>query len=497
MSEQQARYRFGPLERRGLLFGLQGFQILMLVIGLITAIFMTGIFGQVLGTPGLVLGLCTMGGAVFVAFWPVNGRHISQWIAPTASFFWRRFHHEDTFISRAPVEGRTLRRETRLDLPPTLDGFEILPYPVTGGELGVLHHKTEGTYTAVLSVRGRSFALLDEMQKARLLSQWADVLSGMAREGSPIRRVQWIERTLPDPGDGMGEYLREAIALPHTTPAVRSYLNLVDTAGPATQHHECFVAIQIDGITAGRLIRNAGGGDAGACAVLARDIFALASRLQSAELDIVGMLTPRLLAECIRVAFDPKVRDQLAMRSIGDPRFSGVDVNQAWPMVTKNEWDHYRTDSAYHATFWVAEWPRTEVGPDFLAPLIMQAWVNRTISVTIEPVPPLRAQREAEWARTHDQANNELRAKHGFLSSMRRQRETENVIRREEELADGHADIRFSGYVTVSAPTKDELDSAASEVEQQAGQSRLVLRRMSAEQDVAFTYTLPLCRGLK
>jgi hypothetical protein len=34
-------------------------------------------------------------------------------------------------------------------------------------------------------------------------------------------------------------------------------------------------------------------------------------------------------------------------------------------------------------------------------------------------------------------------------------------------------------------------------VEQQASQARLQLRRMAGEQEIAFTYTLPMCRGLR
>ncbi len=80
---------------------------------------------------------------------------------------------------------------------------------------------------------------------------------------------------------------------------------------------------------------------------------------------------------------------------------------------------------------------------------------------------------------------------------MRRLGEQESVVRREQELADGHADIRFSGYITVSAEDLDGLEVACSEIEQQAGQARLILRRLGGSQDLAFTYTLPLGRGLK
>ena len=70
-------------------------------------------------------------------------------------------------------------------------------------------------------------------------------------------------------------------------------------------------------------------------------------------------------------------------------------------------------------------------------------------------------------------------------------------MRREQELADGHASIRFAGYVTVSARDEAHLERSFVEVAHAAQQSRLELQRLYGEQDAAFTYTLPLCRGLR
>ena len=70
------------------------------------------------------------------------------------------------------------------------------------------------------------------------------------------------------------------------------------------------------------------------------------------------------------------------------------------------------------------------------------------------------------------------------------------MARREVELADGHAQFRFSGYVTVSASDPDALDEACGRAEQAAGQAGIELRRCYGDQVDAFLCTLPLCRGL-
>ena len=47
-------------------------------------------------------------------------------------------------------------------------------------------------------------------------------------------------------------------------------------------------------------------------------------------------------------------------------------------------WSTYRTDSAIHASYWISGWPRSDVGPAFLTPLLMQTSALRTVAVTIE-----------------------------------------------------------------------------------------------------------------
>jgi hypothetical protein len=160
------------------------------------------------------------------------------------------------------------------------------------------------------------------------------------------------------------------------------------------------------------------------------------------------------------------------------------------------QWSCLRADATWHATYWVAEWPRTDTGPDFLGPLLLSSEVRRTMSVVMEPLGPIEASRKVEQARTADIADAELRRRGGFLATARRRREEEILERREVELADGHAHYRFSGYVTVNAGDQDALEEACGRVEQAAGQAGLEIRRCFGDQLEAFLCTLPLGRGL-
>jgi hypothetical protein len=189
---------------------------------------------------------------------------------------------------------------------------------------------------------------------------------------------------------------------------------------------------------------------------------------------------------------------QRAVASLYRPRVTGIrsalEVS-AWPLASDEDWSCYRTDESWHATYWIAEWPRVEVSPDFLLPLLIGGG-RRTVSVTMAPVPSSRAMREVRSARTADVADARLRDRAGFLPSVRREREADGVARRESELAEGHAEFRFSGYVTISAPDRSELDVLCAEAEHAAQTAHLELRRLHGRQAEAFTWTLPLARGL-
>ncbi|MGH2962936.1 MAG: SCO6880 family protein, partial [Solirubrobacterales bacterium] len=289
-------------------------------------------------------------------------------------------------------------------------------------------------------------------------------------------------------------------SVPIETLQMQSYLDLVSSAPAVTKDHELFVCLQVDAKRAWRQIKRAGGkdgADSGACSVLLRELEALAERLTGAEVHVVGALRPGMLAGAVRIAFDPWSRPGLARLAAADRNRDGLDEGAAWPVGTETSWTTYRTDGAVHATYWIASWPRTEVGAALLTPLLLQAQMVRSIAVTVEPISPLRAIREVESARTGDLADQELRGRMGFMETARRRRMAEATERREEELADGHAAVRFAGYVTVSARSPEELEHHCSEVEHAAQMARLELLRLYGQQEEAFTYTLPLCRGLR
>jgi hypothetical protein len=127
----------------------------------------------------------------------------------------------------------------------------------------------------------------------------------------------------------------------------------------------------------------------------------------------------------------------------------------------------------------------------------MQSAAVRSVAVTIEPVPFGQAMRRAQTAQTMELAGEMDRRRQGFMTTASDRRRAQAVTRREEELADGFAEMRFAGFVTVSARDADELERASGEIEHAGLLARLEFQKMFGEQEAAFTNTLPLCRGLR
>jgi hypothetical protein len=479
-TEQAARFRFAPRTSRGLLLGLRPRQV-----GLLAAAAVAVVAGAATGAAGLALGGLVGSALAVTCFVPVGGRTLDEWAPVAAGWVWR-----------GPA-GRRWRggpfggESDGIMLPPPLDAVRLLAVTADGRQVAVAVDRRRSTYTAVLAVRGRTFALLEAGDKTRRVAAWGSVLAALAREGSPIGRVQWTERTLPDDGSALRRWFADHATDP-ASPQARSYAELIAAAGPVTQAHETYLAVQLDARRARRAIRQAGGGDAGAADVLLRELRTLESRLRGAELDIGGWLPPRALARLLRTAYEPGARTMLGRRD-GDGERAGCDPAAAGPTAADTAWAAYRTDDAWHATFWIAEWPRLDVDADFLSPLLLQTTVSRTVSVVMEPVSPRRAAREVQAARTAELADEALREKAGQIATARRRAEHEALLARERELVAGHGDYRFTGYLTVTAATRDALETACGEVEQAAHQSLLEVRRLYGEQDTAFAAALPLC----
>lgn len=501
-------FSFGPIERRGIVGGLRIAQAAVLVVGSASAVVLVR---SLTAGSGLTMGLIAVGLACLVALLPIRGRTLEQWTPVALSWLALYARGRQRYRSSLPGQGVVANLDGShlhggQDLPDALVGCAILSVPLEGGhELGVFSDPELGALTAVLAIRVKAFGLLAETEQERRLARWGRVLAGLARNDSVVRRVCVLERTVPADGDEMQRYLVEARdeALPVVDVAFRSYEALLRSAGDVTQDHELFVGLQVDERRAASHARRRRTAEVAsardlACGVLMRELMSFASRFEPADVVVDGALSPRMLSRAIRLAFDPYGRERANRLALKNGSSSDVDTARFGPLAADTAWDSYRTDSAIHRTYWIAQWPRLAVGPAFLTPLLLNTQVVRSVGITLEPVAPDRARRLVEAAVTSDEADEQLRNERGFRTTARRLKQQQGTLRRERELAEGHQEVRFAGYVTVSARDAAELEAACDQVEQAAHQAYLDLQPMWGQQDVAFAQgALPIGRGLR
>ncbi len=465
--EQGPRYRFGPRERGGALAGWRAGQILTVAVGLIFGVLVLRWEPNAVGVAAAI-GVLVLYGALATV--PVAGRTGDEWLPVVVCWGARRSRGWGPLGGLA-LGGDGIGGSGRMG---ALRSLRLLR--ADWHDMGVVHDRAGRTLTAAMALRGSSFALLGADEQDRRVGAWASVLSSLAREGSPVHRVQWVAASFPDEGQGVRSYLATGAVAAASSVCTGSYESLLSDMDSHTCAHDVVLALQV------RLTKSVEVG----CAALAREVGSLVRLLGDADVQVESVLSAEDLAHQLLRTYEP----HSPLSDVTSP------LNDPWPMAMDESWSAVRVDAMVHATFWVAEWPRIEVRSDFLAPILLGS-ARSTLSVVMEPLGSDTAIRKVEASRTADLADAELRRRGGFVSTARHARESEVLARREAELAEGHASFRYSGYVTVSAPNEEELAAACDAVQHAAGQSRLALRRLYGDQASAYACTLPLCRGLR
>ncbi len=471
--------KFSRLTRRGLLLGLSATQVSVLG----TAVFLVIVALYTDGGQGLLLAAPVCCGCVLLVWFPVAGRKAIDWL-PLAGHWAARSAAGQTVyhacVSRPRPAGT-------LALPGDAAALRQHLDPATGTVM--VHDPHRGTLTVVLEVTHPSFVLLDPAEQQRRVSGWGRVLSTVCRSGR-IARLQVLERTVPDTGSGLEQWWA-AHGIDDGSWVARTYRELIDRAGPTAERHITTVSLCLDMRAARRAIRSAGGGMRGAATVLRAEMRTLSTALRSADLTAGDWYDPGRLAVALRGAYDPAVASTLERSRLGR------ELASAGPVAVQETWDRLRSDSAWHAVLWVSEWPRSQVYPGFLAPLVLSSGVRRAITLLYEPLRADVAARDIRRKKTGYLSDASQRARIGQIEDAEQSAEYRDVLQQEADLIAGHGLLRYVGLVAISAGSLDELDAAVAAVEQAAVQASCETRLLVGQQAQAFAAAaLPLCRGL-
>lgn len=475
-AEGVASVRFGRLERRGVLLGLSGPCLAVLGAGVCVAViaeYTAGAAGLLVSAPVWVL-------LVVLATVSVAGRPALSWVPLLADWTARRALGTTRHV-------RDLRRHDpplTIAVPGVRRALSVTVDAGTGAAL--VADRTAGTVTAILAVRGSGFLLENEDRQAARVAAWGQLLASLAQTPDVVR-VQVLHRTGPAKGAFLRRWWAEHTTSSSTSLPARVVADLLADAESSAVSVTCLLAVAM---------RMRGSRHERSTAALS----AFGDAVTAAGLQIDGWVTPRTLGVLLRRAYDPATiaPDVPVTPTAEDPATHVGSPRSLGSMGVEEAWESLRTDTAVHATYWVAEWPRSEVGAAFLRPLLLAAGVHRTFTLIAEPQPATAALREIRRAKVELAADAAQRARIGRIEDESSRAEAHDVHRRERDLVAGHGDVCFTGLITVTAPDTDQLREACRATEAAAARAMCELRLLVGQQTLAHAAAmLPLARGVQ
>ena len=317
LTSARLTYRFGPLERRGILGPVRLGQAAMLGAGALLAI--------------VVLDRAPSAGGALMATVASASRwrsrshrsavaRLEEWCPIVAAFavggslagtrFARRFRRAASAVRRGAIGS------LEPALPVALRGVRIVERRLPRPAQSALLARGERRLTAVLACRVVSFSLLDPEAQERRLARWGLVLSGAAEHGDPADPVDRAH------GAGAGRRAR-ALAARRARSGDAAARHADDRVLPGADRDDR------QGHAGARDPGRGPGRRAGASAdaeptpskrALVEETERVAQGLEAAEVTVLGALSPGQLARTLRTAFDPYARAELAALETADPR---------------------------------------------------------------------------------------------------------------------------------------------------------------------------------
>jgi hypothetical protein len=435
----------------------------------------------VLGAAGIALSALIWLPLVGSCFIRWNGRPAVEH-APTVLHWGFRLMADQTRWRARPFSPRPAGT---MALPGDSAALRFHEDPVIGAVM--VHDPHRKTLAAILRVTHPAYVLLAPEDQKRRVSAWGRALAGLAASGT-CAAVQILESTLPDPGRGIKGWWA-ANGTQDGSWSAQEYDELLEQVAPTSSSHRTLITLVLDLSRASKAIRAAGGGMGGAAEVLLADMANCVSSLRAADIRTEGWLSASELAVLVRQAYDPAAQG-LAADS------PGANLSTAGPVGLEEHWDHLRHDSGFSAVLWISEWPRIDVAPHFLHSLVFLPGVRKSISIIARPLGATDALRQIRKEKVEYVTEAHQKARIGKIADLADDQELSDVLDRERALISGHADMRFTGLVAITANNREDLIAAISATERAAGSCGCETRLLYSQQAQAFPLAaLPLGRA--
>lgn len=469
--------RFARRPTRGVMLGFSALRCG--AIGLAFATLLVGVLVD--GGWGLVVTTPLWATFVTSAFVTRKGEHLVEWLPVVLHWSLRVAATQTEYRARVV----TPRPAGTMALPG--DAAALRFYNDADTPTCFVHDPHRQTLSVVLAVSHSAYVLLAPSEQSQRVSAWGRVLASLAQTGT-CASIQVLESTIPDPGTKVAQWYEER-GTQRDDWANAQYQALLAQSSFGSSTHRTTITLTLDMKKAASAIRAAGRGVRGGVHVLRVDMAVLEQGLRAAGLRLGGWQSEAQLAALIRQAYDPR-------SDVGLTR-PGARLKSAGPMAVSEHWSYLRHDSGYSAVLWLSEWPRIEVAPHFLHALIFAPDIRKSLSLIARPLGTGEALRALRKEKTEAVTDSRHKAKVGQIQDLSDVQEYQDLLAREQALIGGHADVEFSGFVSITAASEDGLTQAVALIERAAGQSGCETRVLYGRQSQGFVVAaLPLGRSV-
>lgn len=485
-------YRFGERRRSGL-FGTV--PPTMVAVAIVTLLFAwLAVSGYVPVPVAIVVAMA----AAALWFGRIRNRPAHEILPALAVWWWRQLRSRNTWFRPVVLVSNG---DQPVALPPMLSGLDLFEFEVawiTPGRnvaIGVVRDHQAGSVTAVLRVSGDGqFALVDAAGQDMRIDEWGAAIGGFARENSPVSRVTFHDWTSPVAIRDTVAQLESKWADEAPHPARAGYLQLLGDTSAHVVDHEVLVEVTVD---LARVSKAKGESQlAAGLRLVAEQTRLFAGRLNGSGLRVEAVLSAADLVTAMRVRANPAVVEHLTTLKRSLASATGVAAPTFGPMHVDDQLGMAIIDGAFHRSWWFASWPRREVAASWMDALMFESGCTRSLTTVFEPVPPSKSDSDVDRERTQREANIESRRRKGNIIRRADTKAVTEVEAREIELSAGFVECRYTGLVTLSAPTEDDLDAQGADMEQAAANAGVELQPLWGRQGDGWVSSLPLGRSV-
>lgn len=342
---------------------------------------------------------------------------------------------------------------------------ELKAYRTPEG-LGVVHDPVRNRLIVTAKMNTRtSYTLQDDFKQGSILDNWANLTSMICSNPVVVGAIP-TDVTTVITGEQMQQFYLEKATAAGAGAALnpvahQGYLDLL--AESDMTHHPQYFTIALSIASMKTEAKHHGSGMNGLLAAAEARMHAFEKDMDDNGFSVDHWVTAEERAGLLYDAFSPSPMGVV----------EGMDVSRGGPVGAYRYWDRLRADEHWHRTFVVEEWPQKPTRPGFMEKVILDLKFRHAVSLVHRAGDDDAAMRQVNRQIKDAELQQNLSRQTGRRVTLEMEREMQDHRDREEELVSGATDMRFRGFISITADSEEDLDRYTNQLKSAAARAHL------------------------